>query len=222
MREDQETARTDDPAFIPYPGQGLRGGMPDPPALAGPEPGEASDQGGPAGPASRAAPASATPASGAAPASAAPASSAAPARLTARGAGLAMFSVFFPGTLTAGWLHLPALTGLSFLAGCILAGLYTRRPDLLVVVTLPPVIFLISLICVKAMSSSGNALISTAEGCLLTLASVAAWLFGGVAVILIIALFRGLPRTVAEHRAALRGGVESEHLRAARYGLRAR
>jgi hypothetical protein len=144
------------------------------------------------------------------------------ARMTSRGAILAMFSLFFPGTLTAGWLHLPVLTGVSFLAGCILAGLYARRPDLLVVVTMPPLIFLISLICVKAMTSTGSAVISTAEGCLLTLAATAAWLFGGEAVILVIALFRGLPRTVREHRAALHDSVDPGDLRAARYGLRPR
>ncbi len=161
-------------------------------------------------------------AGGTGPAGAARAAGAAPARLTARGAGLAMFSVFFPGTLTAGWLHLPVLTGVSFLAGCILAGLYARRPDLLVVVTMPPLIFLISLICVKALTSTGSAVISTAEGCLLTLAATAAWLFGGEAAILVIALFRGLPRTVREHRAALHDSVDPGDLRAARYGLRPR
>ena len=134
--------------------------------------------------------------------------SAAPFRLTARGAGLAMFSVFFPGTLTAGWLHLAVLTGLSFLAGCILAGLYTKRTDLLVVVTMPPMVFLVAVICVKALTATGSALISTAEGCLLTLSAAAPWLFGGVAVTLVIALFRGLPHTISEVRAGLRGRLE--------------
>ena len=214
--------------------------MPGTPALVGLEPGQASDHGGSAGPAggpgtvggpgpaSAARPAARPrPAAGHGPAARARSggpgpASAAPARLTARGAGLAMFSLFFPGTLTAGWLHLPVLTGLSFLAGCILAGLYARRPDLLVVVTMPPLIFLISLICVKAMTSTGSAVISTAEGCLLTLAATAAWLFGGEAVILVIALFRGLPRTIREHRAALRDSADPGDLRAARYGLRSR
>jgi len=92
-----------------------------------------------------------------------------------------MFSVFFPGTLTAGWLHLAVLTGLSFLAGCILAGLYTKRDDLLVMVTMPPMVFLVAVICVKALTATGSALISTAEGCILTLSAAAPWLFGGVA-----------------------------------------
>ena len=135
--------------------------------------------------------------------------SAAPPRLTGRGAGLAMFSVFFPGTLTAGWLHLAVLTGLSFLVGCILAGLFTKRADLLVVVTMPPMVFLVAVICVKALTATGSALISTAEGCLLTLSAAAPWLFGGMAVIIVIALFRGLPHTISEIRAGLRGRLDS-------------
>ena len=128
-----------------------------------------------------------------------------PSRLTARGAGLAMFSVFFPGTLTAGWLHLTALTGLSFVAGCLLAGLYTRRAHLLIVVTMPPMIFMAALICAKAVSATGNTLVSTAEGSLITLSAIAPWLFYGTAATIVIALFRGLPRRIGELRAELRG-----------------
>jgi hypothetical protein len=118
-----------------------------------------------------------------------------------------MFSVFFPGTLTAGWLHLVALTGLSFVAGCILVGLYTRRAHLLTVVTMPPMIFMIALICAKAVSATGNTMVSTAGGSLLTLSAIAPWLFGGAAATVVIALFRGLPSRINELRADLRGSV---------------
>jgi hypothetical protein len=192
MTTGRKTGRTDRPGHIPQPGLEYSAGLPA--AAADREPDEPSDHGDPAGP-----------------------RGAVPSRLTARGAGLVMASVFFPGTLTAGWLHLTALTGLSFLAGCIVAGLYSRRADLLVVVTMPPMIFLITLICVKAVTSTGSTLISTAAGCLLTLSAVAPWLFGGVAVSLVIALFRGLPRTVSEFRAALRGGLDSRGPRDARW-----
>jgi len=131
-----------------------------------------------------------------------------PPRLTARGAGLAMFSVFFPGTMTAGWLHLAVLTGLSFVAGCILAGLYTKRAHLLTMVTMPPMVFMVALICVKALTATGNTVVSTAAGSLLTLSAVAPWLFAGTAVTLVIALFRGLPRRIGELRAGLRGSLE--------------
>ena len=197
MTAEQETGRTDAPGHISHPGPDGSGELPPAPA-ADRGPGAASDHGEPASP---------------------DGSGAAPARLTARGAGLVMFTVFFPGMLTAGWLHLTALAGLSFVAGCILAGLYTRRADLLLVITTPPMIFLVALICVKAMTSTGSTLISTAEGCILTLSAVAAWLFGGVAVILVIALFRGLPRTVREFRIALlRSSLDSDDPRDARYG----
>ncbi len=118
-----------------------------------------------------------------------------------------MFSVFFPGTLTAGWLHLTALTGLSFVAGCLLAGLYTRRAHLLIVVTMPPMIFMAALVCAKAVSATGNTLVSTAEGSLITLSAIAPWLFGGTAATIVIALFRGLPRRIGELRAELRGDL---------------
>jgi hypothetical protein len=131
-----------------------------------------------------------------------------PSRLTARGAGLAMFSVFFPGTLTAGWLHLAALTGMSFMAGCVLAGLYTKRAHLLTVVTMPPMVFMAALICAKAVSATGNTVASTAEGSLLTLSAVAPWLFAGAAATIVIALFRGLPRRISELRAGLRGNLD--------------
>ena len=119
-----------------------------------------------------------------------------------------MFSVFFPGTLTAGWLHLAALSGLSFVAGCVLAGLYTRRVHLLTVVTMPPMVFMLALICAKAVSATGNTVISTAEGSLLTLSAVAPWLFAGTAATIVIALFRGLPSRIGELRAGLRGSLD--------------
>jgi len=187
MTAHHETGRTDHPAPAPYQdpdtsrGQSATAQAPQPPGGRRRQPGDP-----------------ARPVGG----------SAAPSRLTARGAGLAMFSVFFPGTLTAGWLHLAVLTGLSFLVGCILAGLYAKRADLLVVVTMPPMVFLVAVICVKALTATGSALISTAEGCLLTLSAAAPWLFGGVAVTLVIALFRGLPHTISEVRAGLRGRLE--------------
>jgi hypothetical protein len=127
------------------------------------------------------------------------------ARLTGRGAMLAMFSLFFPGTLTSGWLNLEALTGVSFVAGCILAGLYTKREDLLLVVTTPPLIFLAAVICVTAVSSNGGGVLSSASGIALVLAAAAPWLFAGELAFIVISLFRGLPRSIRNLRADLRG-----------------
>jgi hypothetical protein len=133
------------------------------------------------------------------------------ARMTARGAILAMFSLFFPGTLTAGWLHLAVLTGLSFVAGCALTARYTRRDGLLTVVVSPPLIFLISLVCTEVLTSHADTarhtLTSAAEGTILTLAAVAPWLFAGVLISLAIALFRGLPQCIQDLRDELRGDL---------------
>ena len=129
--------------------------------------------------------------------------------VTARGAILAMLSLFFLGTLAAGWLHLGLLTGLSFAAGCVLAARYTRREGLLAVVVTPPLIFLIALVGTEVLTSHADtakhALTSAAEGTILTLAAVAPWLFSGVAAGLVIALFRGLPQCVSDLRTQLRG-----------------
>jgi hypothetical protein len=120
-----------------------------------------------------------------------------------------MFSLFFFGTLTAGWLHLELLAGLSFVVGCALAACYARRDALLAVVTTPPLIFMIVLVGAELLTSRADTvrhtLTSAAEGIILTLAAVAPWLFTGVIIGLIIALFRGLPQCVRDLGAELRG-----------------
>jgi len=131
--------------------------------------------------------------------------------MTARGAVLAMFALFFLGMLTGGWLHLGSLTGLSFVAGCVLTARYTKRDGLLTAVVTPPLIFVIVLVGTEVMSSPGDTLrhtlTSAAEGTVLTMASVAPWLFSGVILSVIIAMFCGLPQCVREFRADLRGGI---------------
>ena len=111
-----------------------------------------------------------------------------------------MLVLFFLGMLVATWLHWGPLAGGSFLVGSVAAAWYTKRRDLLSVAVSPPLLFFCALICVKALTATGNALVSTAEGTALTLASVAPWLFAGVALSLIVAWFRGLPRCVSDLR----------------------
>jgi hypothetical protein len=134
-----------------------------------------------------------------------------PARMTARGAVLAMFALFFLATLVAGWLHLGVLTGLGFVAGAALAARYTRRDGLLAVVVTPPLLFVIALVGVELLTSHADtvkhSLTSAAEGTILTLAAVAPWLFVGVVASLGIALFRGLPQCVRDLRTELRGDI---------------
>lgn len=120
-----------------------------------------------------------------------------------------MFALFFLSTLIAGWLHLALLTGLGFIAGCALAARYSRRDALLAVVVTPPLIFMIALVFAELLTSHADTvrhtLTSAAEGIILTLAAVAPWLFCGVIVGLVIALFRGLPQCVRNLGTELRG-----------------
>lgn len=131
--------------------------------------------------------------------------------MTARGTVVVMFSLFFLGMLAAGWLHLGSLIGLSFVAGCLLAARYTKRDGLLTAVVTPPLIFMIALAGTQTMSAHADTLrrtlTSAIEGIVLTLASVAPWLFSGVILAVVVAVFGGLPRCVSEFRAELRAGA---------------
>lgn len=133
----------------------------------------------------------------------------APARMTGRGAILAMFAVFFAGTVVADLAHLGFFVGFSLVAGCALAARFTRRSALLAVVVSPPLIFLAAVICAEALTGSSttghSGFLSATEGTFLTLAAAAPWLFAGVAISLIIALFRGLPQSLRDLRDGLRG-----------------
>jgi len=132
--------------------------------------------------------------------------------MTARGAVVAMFSLFFLGMLAADWLHLGSLIGLSFVAGCVLAARYTKRDGLLAAVVAPPLIFMIALAGTQTMSAHADTLRRTLtyaiEGIVLTLASVAPWLFGGVILGVVVAMSGGLARCVSEFRAESRARAE--------------
>ena len=130
--------------------------------------------------------------------SGAPAPSRAPAglRLTGRGALLGIFALCLLGILAAGWLGWGLLTGGAFIAACVLAAALTQSSDLLTVVISPPALFLVAVICAKALTSSGNLLLSTAAGTLITLANSAPWLLAGTALSLIITFSRGLRHNI--------------------------
>ncbi len=134
--------------------------------------------------------------------------------MTTRGALAAMFIMFLLADLGAGWLHMVALTGFGFAAGCAAAAGRTRRQDLLLVATSPPAIFLaavtagelITLHLDHVAASPGLVLADI----FLTLSTAAPWLFGGLAGALLIATVRGLPQCVRDLRAQLTGRVMAE------------
>jgi hypothetical protein len=125
-------------------------------------------------------------------------------QLTARGALLGMFILSFLGILVSTWLGWSPLAGGCFVVGCAAAARWTKPRDLLSVVVSPPLLFFCALLAAKALTATGNTLVSIAEGTVLTLADVGPWLLVGVAVSLVIAWFRGLPRCLRDLRASLR------------------
>jgi hypothetical protein len=128
-----------------------------------------------------------------------PAASVQPARvrLTGRGAVLGMFVLCFLGILAADRLGWGLLTGGTFVVACVLAAALTQSSDLLTVAVTPPAVFLVAAICGKVLTSSGNLVLSTAAGTLITLANSAPWLLAGTALSLIITFSRGLRRNIA-------------------------
>ena len=136
------------------------------------------------------------------PAPAARPAEARPVILTGRGAVLLMVTLFAIGSLAASWLGWTRLAGIAFLLGSCAAARYTKPADLLTVVVTPPLLFFCALIGVRLLTG-GSPLVSVLGGSLLTLTSVAPWLFVGAALNLIISWWRGLGRCIAELRRAV-------------------
>jgi len=125
-------------------------------------------------------------------------------RLTGRGAVMAMLAVFALGLLVDSWMGWPVLAGAFFVIGSAAAVVYVRPGDLLMVTIVPPLLFGIALVAVKAATATGNVVLSISEGTAITLAEVAPWLFAGMALALVIAWARGLRGCVRELRQDLR------------------
>jgi hypothetical protein len=124
--------------------------------------------------------------------------------LTGRGALVVVFALCLVGLAVSGWLHWGIMPGLVFVAASCLAAARTQRADLLVVAVSSPALFLIAVICTKALGSAGSVL-STAEGTLITLANTAPWLLAGTLLSVIVAFSRGMWDNVRTLRKDLRG-----------------
>lgn len=111
-----------------------------------------------------------------------------------------------PGTAASGG-NLP---GFGFAAGAVISAGSVRREDLLIVVTAPPVLFVIALTCAELISAwlPGGLPVSAgseATAIFLTLSTAAIWLFAGFTAALILALIRGLRQCVRDLRTGLSG-----------------
>jgi len=124
--------------------------------------------------------------------------------LTGRGAVMVMLAVFALGLFGASWTPWPVLAGAFFVIGSVAAVVYVRPGDLLMVTIVPPLLFGITLLVVKAATATGNVVLSIAEGTAITTAEVAPWLFAGMALTLVIAWARGLGGCIRELRQDLR------------------
>lgn len=135
----------------------------------------------------------------------------APARshVTARGAVVAMLGVFLVSDLLASWLHLAVMIGLGYAGACVLAPFFVRRHALLHVVVAPPAIFLVAVIISQVLTAQGTSrhgkAMSVLEGTFLILAAIAPWLFAGTTLGIGAAMTRGLPQSIRELAAGLRG-----------------
>ena len=136
--------------------------------------------------------------------------------MSARAAIAMMFVIFMLTDLSAGWLHVVALTGFGFAAGSAAAAGRTRRKDLLLAVTTPPLIFLLAATVSELITLHMNHVAASAGLALadmfLTLSTAAPWLFGGLAGALVIATVRGLPQCVRDLRAQLTGALLPDDL----------
>lgn len=126
-------------------------------------------------------------------------------RLTGRGAVALMLVVFAVANLLGTRLQAGWLDGLGYLAGCLPAVGYVRRDGLLLLVTTPPLVFLVTLVGAEVASAQGGTLLATAEGSALALAGASGWLFAGTAGYLAIAMARGLHRCIRSLNAELKG-----------------
>jgi hypothetical protein len=124
--------------------------------------------------------------------------------LTGRGAVMVMLAVFALGLLGASWTPWPVLAGAFFVIGSLAAVIYVRPGDLLMVTIIPPLLFGIALIGVKAATATGSVVLSVAEGTAITMAEAAPWLFAAMVLTLIIAWARGLRECIRELRQDLR------------------
>jgi hypothetical protein len=124
--------------------------------------------------------------------------------LTGRGAVMVMLAAFVLGLFGASWTPWPVLAGAFFVIGSVAAVIYVRPGDLLMVTIVPPLLFGITLLVVKAATATGNVVLSIAEGTAITMAEVAPWLFAGMALTLVIAWARGLGGCIRELRQDLR------------------
>ncbi|MFC7742635.1 DUF6542 domain-containing protein [Nocardiopsis composta] len=141
-----------------------------------------------------------------------PARSAAPStgaqvRLTGRGGVLAIIAACVLAALTAEATGWTALNGYMFVTSCVVAALLVRPGDLLSLTVSPPLAYFTAAVLAESLLTLGSDGFARglAIGLGTRLADVAPWLFLGTALVLLIAVFRGLPANFRDFSDQLNG-----------------
>lgn len=126
-----------------------------------------------------------------------------PPRLTGRGGVLLIVLCSFVGTMLANLLSAPAVPGIAFTLACLVTAVLVRPRDLLSLSVSPPIAYFLAVVGAESMLAAGNDGFTRTLllGLASRLAEVAPWLFLGTALVLVVAVFRGLPgnlRTLGE------------------------
>ncbi|MGV9303616.1 DUF6542 domain-containing protein [Nonomuraea sp. NPDC003727] len=131
-------------------------------------------------------------------------------RLTARGAIALVLIGTLAGYVLAALLDLPIVVGLTFIGSCLVSVILVNPRELLSLVVTPPMVFFGATLIVELGRALGNGSLvqALALGLFTSLSAGAPWLFAGSALVLGIALKRGLPGNVRELREELRAGVD--------------
>ncbi|MCG5216763.1 DUF6542 domain-containing protein [Streptosporangium soli] len=127
-------------------------------------------------------------------------------KLTARGAIAVILVVALLGNAIGGLTGSPVAAGATFVAGCLAGVLLVNPRDLLSLVVTPPLIYFVAtLIGVTVRALGADSMVQTfGLGMFTELSTGAPWLFGGSALVLAVALRRGLPANVRDLRDDLR------------------
>jgi len=110
-------------------------------------------------------------------------------RFTALGAVVALFAFCFVILLLAAWAGWRTLAGAAFVCGCGAVTYYTRTSGLRALVVCPPLLFLAGSVCAELITAPSGFL--AAERILVTLGTLAPWLFTGTALTIVVAIGRG-------------------------------
>lgn len=124
-------------------------------------------------------------------------------RFTGRGAIVALSAFCFVTQLFGDWTGWGTLAGAAFVCGCGVITYYTRTTGLRALVVCPPLLFLAGSVGAEVITAPSTFL--AAEGIVVTLGTLALWLFTGTALTIVIAFGRGYRPAVPGLRKVLDG-----------------